>query len=254
MNVNKRVPFKLKMLDTCLPDYFQGFSGPVISFPVDARMSYSELIAKLTDDDAWPANADIEDIRAAVIDLTGGVHISGSKPYYDVGPDEPSPAYFVSRHPTINDMWLVIDKQDGEVLNSWPTEKQALCEAGDENTPDVYAYFGIDLEAPAGYQVEFIVDQADSTNHYWNYKHRGLWADDYFSTEMEANVAAWRDKFSNDVTEDFIEGNVLQHSENVWTAGIHHSPTRWVDRVEINATTKEEACELRDLVLKALNA
>ena len=206
MNEHKRVPFNLKLLDTCLPDYFQGFSGPVIAFPVDARMTYSEMFGKLTDDDAWPENADIEDVRSAVSDLGGNVHLSVSRPFHDIGPDEPPSTHFVSRHPTISDMWMVIDKDDGEVMSSWLTEIEANIaawgETGEERPADVYAYFGIELEAPEGYEIRFVpIDQdAPLVNQmpYWqpialSYQGAGkAVALGGFDTEMEAKVAAWR--------------------------------------------------------------
>lgn len=192
MNTNKRIPFNLKILDTCLPDYFQGFGGPVISFPVDARMTFSELFSKLTSDEAaWPANADIGDIRAAVTDLVGQVHREDQRPYSDIGPDEPPADYFVSCHPTISDMWIVIEKETGDVISSWPTKKEALViawgESGEELPADVYAYFGIELEVPEGYQVRFANEDAWS----WSLG-EGKEYENFFDTEMEAKVAAWK--------------------------------------------------------------
>lgn len=207
MNEDKRIPFNLKILDTCLPDYFQGFSGPVIAFPVDAHTTYSELFGKLTDDDAWPPNADIDDIHIAVKDLVGNVYPAEIRPYFEIGPDAPPSTHFVSQHPTIHDMWMVIDKNDGEVMSSWPTEIEANVaawdEIGEERAADVYAYFGIELEVPEGYEIRFVpIDQdAPLVNQmpYWqpialSYQSTGkAVALGGFDTEMEAKVAAWKD-------------------------------------------------------------
>lgn len=246
----KRIPFNLKILDTCLPDYFQGFGGPVIAFPVDARMTYSELIAKLTDDDAWPENADIEDIRSAVVDLVGQVRSDDSRPFHDVGPDEPPEGYFVSRHPTISDMWMVIDKEDGEVMSSWPTEKEALCAAWEEPAecpPDVYAYFGIELDVPEGWRFDYIRNQEGWVATYEKGINLGL-----FGTEMEAKVAAWNYSFANAKAEMFTAGS---------TWGEHYSERSRAEilstegvTIEVMAYSQEEAESLRDRILNALNA
>lgn len=191
MNEDNPIPFNLKILDTCLPSYFQGFGGPVIAFPVDARMTYSELFGKLTDDDAWPSNADIEDIRLAVVDLVGQAHSAESRPYADIGPHAPPTTHFVSQHPTIPDMWLVIDQENGEILSSWPTEIEGNIQAwevsGKSSSIDgVYAYFGIELEVPDGYRV-------DTQGKRWTWlKLDGTKVVNGFDTEMEAKVAAWK--------------------------------------------------------------
>ena len=256
--MKKHVPFNLKMLDTCLPDYFQGFDGPVISFPVDARMEYSELIANLTDDDAWPATADIEDIRSAVVDLVGNVHSVESCPFHDIGPDAPPSTHFVSQHPTVHDMWMVIDKEDGEVMSSWPTEIEANIaawgETGEERAADVYAYFGIELEVPEGYQVSFANEDAWS----WN-SCEGKEYENFFDTEMEAKVAAWQHKFANETPAEFIEGHVDKNECGVWTAGVHHTRSPgsqgniWYNRIEVYGNTESDAREIRDRVLHSLN-
>jgi len=212
MNEDKRIPFNLKILDTCLPDYFQGFGGPVISFPVDASMTYAELTTRLIEDDAWPASAPLEDIRSAVTDLVGQVHLADSRPFYNIGPDSPPSTHFVSQHPTIHDMWMVIDKDDGEVMSSWLTEIEANIaawgETGEERPADVYAYFGIELEMPEGYEIRFVpIDQNSPLVNqmpYWqsialSYKDFGIAvALGGFDTEMEAKVAAWKHKLAED--------------------------------------------------------
>lgn len=253
------IPFNLKILDTCLPDYFQGFSGPVISFPVDARTTYSELFKKLTDDDAWPSNADIEDIRIAVIDLVGQVHSEDSRPYFDIGPGAPPSTHFVSSHPSISDMWMVIDKEDGEVMGSWTTEKEANIAAWDESDeespPEVYAYFGIELELPAGYQVGYAPEDA------WSWTAGEEEYENYFDTEMEAKVAAWRDSFANEPPAEFLLGPLDgPNSSDIWTAGISHTQSPgsqggvWHNRIEVYGHTEQDAVELRGRILKALNA
>lgn len=207
MNEEKRIPFNLKFLDTCPPDYFQGFGGPVIAFPVDASMTYTEFFSKLTVDDAWPENADIEDIRSAVTDLVGNVHSVESRPFHHIGPDAPPSTHFVSNHPTLSDMWLVIDKEDGEVMSSWPTKIEANIaawgELNDTSPPEVYAYFGIQLEVPEWYEIRFVPIDQDAPlvdqMPYWqpiapSYRGTGkAVALGGFDTEMEAKVAAWKD-------------------------------------------------------------
>lgn len=272
MNEDKRIPFNLKFLDTCLPDYFQGFGGPVIAFPVDASMTYSELVSKLTDDDAWPESADIEDVRSAVTDLVGNVHSVESRPFHNIGPDAPPSTHFVSQHPTIHGMWMVIDKDDGEVMSSWPTEIEANIaawgETGEERPADVYAYFGIELEMPEGYEIRFVpIDQdAPLVNQmpYWQpiaLSYRGTGkavALGGFDAEIEAKVAAWKDHLSNSEPAEFVAGCTDVNDERIWTSGIDHKNSRnngsdWLNRIEVHGATEEESRELRDRILKALN-
>lgn len=37
-------------LDTCLPDYFQGFAGPVYAVPVDGSSTYRDVLEGLRQD------------------------------------------------------------------------------------------------------------------------------------------------------------------------------------------------------------
>lgn len=252
MNEDKRIPINLKILDTCLPDYFQGFSGPVIAFPVDASMTYSELVSKLTDDDAWPERADIEDVRSAVVDLIGNVNSDGSRPYSNIGPDEPPSTHFVSLHPTVHDMWMVIDKDDGEVMSSWPTEIEANIaawgETGEERPADVYAYFGIELEVPDGYTTW---RRKDNDNAWYWEDELGVDEGD-FDTEMEAKVAAWNHHLSNSEPAEWSAGS---------TWGEHYSERSKTEilspdgvTVEIIAQDQETAEALRDRIINLLNA
>lgn len=62
---------KLSHLDTCLPDYFNGYHEPVLAVPVHNKMDREELKAALLNDinstwehlnheDAWPDGVDYE--------------------------------------------------------------------------------------------------------------------------------------------------------------------------------------------------
>jgi hypothetical protein len=44
----------LKYLDTCYPDYFQGFGGEVLAVPINGKMRNGEVLEALQDEiNAW---------------------------------------------------------------------------------------------------------------------------------------------------------------------------------------------------------
>lgn len=187
------IPVTVQLLNVCTSDYFQGFSGPTIAIPVDARTGARELRDSLEKADEWPTGLTNEEIAQAVVSTIGDTALHRNTHLFpDVGPNEAPTGAWISEGG--EDEWFIIDKADGALDGPYPTEKHALCEAwdGEGDHPTVYAYFGISLEMPEGYRLDKHVDGirwAFMSPTDKNYR-------ESYSTEMEAKVAAWRDHLS----------------------------------------------------------
>lgn len=198
----KKVPLKLSLLKVG-PLEDAPKVDDMVSVVVDARTTASELRHKLYRCGQWPESLDRGEILAALDGVIGRSNMANDAVMFpDAHPAEEPPFQmgvvdlFVVELP--KDRWAVIDGIDHTAVYTEDNYGAAVCAAWDHyaNTgcgdypADVYAYYGLSLETPRGYEVYH-----ETSDHgvFWVWDN-GEPCDPGFNSRLEANIAAWRDK------------------------------------------------------------
>lgn len=144
-------------LETCLPDYFNGFAGTVFSVPVTALTTKAELReqliadinASISDEDPFDGDADMERAVDTVMENFLVEH-----PFAEVGADLDMPTgYFAVRND--DSTWSLYEGDEDDMENAdlvednLPSRAGALVEAHQAECTlemDVHCYFGLQQE------------------------------------------------------------------------------------------------------------
>lgn len=188
-----------------------------LAVPVNALTTTRELRCALVTHATWPGEITHAEKRAAVHALLTAN--ADSHPFPDAAPDYPPELYNVKCHPTIDDMWLVIDPEI-DLHSSWDTRQQAICAAWDDaharsdvktdDIPRFYACYRVDVPVPEGYEV-FLHDESWCME-----KTQGAGSFGPFDTEIEARIAAWRHKLSEPSISDNYKPRVGEKRGKGW--------------------------------------